>query len=139
MSHFERIKLNIRNIDHLKEALDALGYRYQTGDHVSVRGYGDQKLMVELTLIIPGVNFQVGFAKNSQGAYEMIADSYLTRGMSPGNLTREIEREIGKIENRIKREIARKTVLENLENQGFTLVSEESGNNEIMLHLRRLV
>ncbi len=150
MSHFERITTNIKNIDHLKEALDTLGYEYQTGSAVTVRGYGNKTQKVDLVVTLPGSAFQIGFARNAHGNYEMVADWYLSKGSSDRDFSRRVEKEIGNIEerirreilaetNRIKREIARKKVLESLNSLGCTMVEEKNENNEVFLHMRRLV
>lgn len=69
MSHFTRIKTQLRNMETLEQALADLGYETEAG---AVRGYGDQQADADL-VVKTDSEYNVGF-KQQDGNITMIAD-----------------------------------------------------------------
>lgn len=62
MSHFTRIRTQLRNVDVLKQAVQDLGYTVREG---VVRGYGGQVAKADLVVAI-NQSFDVGFTQENE-------------------------------------------------------------------------
>ncbi|MEA4909399.1 MAG: DUF1257 domain-containing protein [Chloroflexi bacterium] len=125
MSHFSRLKTQIVEKEFLLKAITDLGYTYKEGELI-LKGFGDQNVPVEITIPLR-FSYDIGFRKN-QDTYEIVADWWGVHGVKRQEFTR-------KLFQRYAYHAARAR----LEEQGFTLVSEETENKgQIRLVLRRM-
>jgi uncharacterized protein (UPF0128 family) len=124
MSHISHIKTLMVEKEFLIQALKDLGYSYEEGD-LEIRGTGGKKAHVAIKINLR-LSLDIGFQKNG-AAYEIIADWYGVRGLKKKEFTEKMMQRYAYIATRAK-----------LEEQGFTLVSEEVGEKgKIHLVLRR--
>ena len=72
MSHFVRIRTQIRERDHLVQALRDLHHEFQEGENLVVRGYSDNRQRAEV-LVNTGSKYDIGFARHGE-EYEVVAD-----------------------------------------------------------------
>ncbi len=126
MSHISHIKTRMVEKEFLIQAIKDLGYSYEEGD-LEIQGTGGKKAPVAIKINLR-LSLDIGFQKNGT-AYEIIADWYGVRGLKKKEFTEKIIQRYAYIATRAK-----------LEEQGFTLVSEEVGEKgKIHLVLRRAV
>ena len=72
MSHFVKIRTQIREQAPLVQALRDLHYQFQVGQNVAVRGYAGGREVAEV-VVDSGSKYDIGFRR--QGAeYEVVAD-----------------------------------------------------------------
>jgi len=112
MSHFTRIKTQLRDGEVLRKVLCDMGHKPENapdGGTVQVRGWGGQTRKAEFK--VPVGNFDIGFARTPEG-YEMTADFY---GM-PLDSKRFVED--------LNRRYAREVVVASAEAEGFRVVEE---------------
>ena len=130
MSHFSRIRTQMVEKEPLLAALADLGYAYEEGD-VEIRGWLGRRVRVEIKIPSRNPGYDVGFRKQGAPgaeAYECVADWYGVRGISQERFLRELAQ-------RYAYQVARAK----LEEQGFTLVNEETQKDgRIHLVLRRM-
>ncbi len=127
MSHFTSIKTKIVEKQYLKQALSELGHTYQEGK-VQIRGY--QGIQTSVAIKIPTNNsgYDIGFRK-SDNAYEMVADWWGIKDINQNKFIQQVSQRYAYHAAKAK-----------LEEQGFSLVSEETQEGErIHLVLRRTV
>ena len=72
MSHFLRIRTQIRERQHLVQALRDLHCQFQEGDNLVIRGYAGNRETAEV-VVNTGCNYDIGFQRKAQ-EYEMVAD-----------------------------------------------------------------
>lgn len=71
MSHFLRIKTQIREREHLVHALRDLHYQFQEGHNLPVRGFvGEERAEI---VVNTGSQYDIGFARKEQ-EYDIVAD-----------------------------------------------------------------
>jgi len=110
--------------DFLIQALKDLGYAYEEGD-LEIKGTGGKKAHVAIKINLR-LSLDIGFQKNGD-AYEIVADWYGVRGLKKKEFTEKVAQRYAYAATRAK-----------LEEQGFSLVSEEVGEKgKIHLVLRR--
>ncbi len=127
MSHFTSIKTQIIEKEYLKQALSDLGHTYQDGN-VQIRGYNGDRTDVEIAVPTKSSGYDIGFRK-SDNVYEVVADWW-------GILDIKQQQFLQQVNQRYAYHAARAK----LEEQGFSLVSEEVQEGErIHLVLRRTV
>jgi hypothetical protein len=131
MSHFSRLKTHMIEKEFLLKALLDLGYEYEEGD-VKVTGFQNDETPVEIRVPLRN-SYDIGFRKahNSQGQeqghYEIVADWWGVTGIQQKEFT-----------NALMQRYAYHATLAKLEQQGFSLVNEESGDKgQIRLVMRR--
>ncbi len=108
----------------LIQAIKDLGYSYEEGD-LDIQGAGRKKAPVAIKINLR-LSFDIGFQKNGD-AYEIVADWYGVRGLNKKEFTEKIKQRYAYCATRAR-----------LEEQGFTLVAEEtSEKGKIHLVLRR--
>jgi hypothetical protein len=122
MSHFSRIKTRMVERQHLLAALRDLGYTPEEGD-VRVRGFFGQRAHAEIK--VPTKSQDIGFRHTAQG-YEIVADWGLG-GVKQKDFVQQLQQRYAYHAARAK-----------LEEQGFSLVSEEQEGGRIRLVLRRM-
>ena len=81
MSHFQRIRTQIREREHLVEALRNLHYQFQEGENLVVRGYSGNRETAQV-VIDTGSNYDIGFQRKAQ-EYEVVADWWGVERSSP--------------------------------------------------------
>jgi hypothetical protein len=124
MSHFSRIKTQMIEKEYLLKALEDLGYSYEEGN-VTVSGFQGEQTPVDIRIPM-NIGYDIGFRK-VRDRYEVIADWWGVTGLKQKEFT-----------NALMQRYAYHVTLAKLESQGFTLVSEETGDrDQIRLVLRR--
>jgi hypothetical protein len=127
MSHFTTIRTQIVEKEYLKKALQDLGHAYQEGS-VQVNGYQGNKTTAELKIGTRDSNYDIGFRKTG-GTYELIADWWGIHDIKQNTFVQQLTQRY-----------AYHAAITKLEEQGFSLVSEEQEAGErIHLVLRRSV
>ena len=126
MSHFSKLKTQMIEKAYLLKALVDLGYEYEYGD-VTVTGFKGEQEPVEIRLPLKN-SYDIGFRKSKAGShYEVVADWWGVTGIKQKDFT-----------NNLMQRYAYHATLAKLEQQGFTLVNEESGEKgQIRLVLRK--
>jgi len=81
MSHFIRIRMQIREREHLLAALRNLHYEYQEGENLVVRGYASNRERAEV-VVNTGCQYDIGFQRQEQ-EYECVADWWGVQGNTP--------------------------------------------------------
>lgn len=124
MSHISRIKTKMEVKEYLLMAITDLGYRYEEGDQ-TLSGFGE-KTHVDIKIHMR-LSYDIGLRSTPNG-YEIIADWWGVRGVKRQELT-----------DKLMQRYAYHATKAKLEEQGFTLVSEENQENgQIRLVLRRV-
>jgi cold shock CspA family protein len=116
MSHFSRIHTQFRHREALIKCLVELGLTVETD--TTVKGYHGQHTVDIAAKQSNG--YGVGFVKNSDGTYDMVADWWGVSGTGQKKIADElkVQAEI------IQKEYARKMVLEQTAKDGFEVVSQ---------------
>ena len=81
MSHFVRIRTQIREREHLVQALRDLHYQFQEGQNQQVRGYQGNKACAEI-VVNTNSQYDIGFQRHQQ-EYEVVADWWGVEGNTP--------------------------------------------------------
>ncbi len=128
MSHFSRIKTQMVEKEFLVQALKDSGYQYEVGENLNISGYAGKQTNVEVKVLTQARNYDIGFRKQGK-VYDCIADWWGVRGVNQEEFLQQVTQRYAYHAARSK-----------LEEQGFSLVSEEvqDGDN-IHLRLRRMV
>jgi len=122
MSHFTTIKTQMVETEYVTRALTDLGYRCEVGS-THIKGFGG-RAQVDIKVSTRG--YDIGLRKTANG-YVIVADWWGARG---------IDRE--QFEQQLKQRYAYHAAVARLEAQGFTLVKEETQEEQrIHLVLRR--
>jgi hypothetical protein len=108
MSHFTRVRTQLRNIETVKQALEDLGYAVTEG---SVRGYQGHLENADL-VVNTGSSYDLGFRKEGENVV-MVADFWGLR----------INRE--QFVKQLSQRYAYLTVMEQAQSQGWQSVTEE--------------
>ena len=108
MSHFTRVRTQLRNIETVKKALEDLGYKVEEG---TVRGYAGQQANAELVVRLDG-KFDMGFRREGSNVV-MVADFWGLR----------INRE--EFLQKLAQRYAYVTIVEQAEQTGFQMMTEE--------------
>jgi hypothetical protein len=127
MSHFSRIKTQMVEREFLERALTDLGYTVEVGP-VKVRGFAGKRTDADLKIPTRNSSYEIGFRKDGS-AYEVVADWWGIRGIKQGQFVQQVTQRYAYHAARAK-----------LEEQGFTLVTDEQQKDgRIHLVLRRMV
>ena len=116
MSHYSRIRTEFRHKEALICCLQQQGFVVETDSVIS--GHRGQH-----TVDIAAKNargYGIGFVKNSDGTYDMIADWWGVKGAGEKKIADELQRQAG----RIQAEYAKAVVLEQVKKEGFDVVSQ---------------
>ncbi len=124
MSHISRIKTRMEVKEYLLKAIEDLGYKYEDGD-LTLNGFTDR---VHVDVKIPmRLSFDIGFRSTING-FEIIADWWGVREVNRKEFT-----------DKLMQRYAYHAAKARLEEQGFSLVSEENqADGQIRLVLRRM-
>ena len=124
MSHFTSIRTHIVEREFLLKALDDLGYKVETGN-LTVQDLAGDSARAEIKIQLK-LGREVGFRQSGEG-YEIVADAW---GLGGG---------LKDLSQKVAQRYAYHTAISKLEAQGFSLVSEEDGQQgQIHLTLRRM-
>jgi len=74
MSHFTKIRIELKEKVHIKTALQELGYGVT--ENALLEGYGNKKTKVDILAEKPGVKFGLNYQDD---VYELTADWYLNK------------------------------------------------------------
>lgn len=124
MSHFSRIKTQIKEKEFLLKALDDMGFKAEEGEF-ELKGFAGERARVEIRVPLR-LSGDIGFRHSAEG-YEIIADWWGVRGVKQTEFTQKLTQRYAYQAARAK-----------LEAQGFTLVEEQQEKNQIRLVMRRL-
>ena len=80
MSHFQRIRTQIREQEHLVQALRDLHYQFQDGENLVVRGYSGNRETAQV-VVNTGSKYDIGFQRKAE-EYEVVADWWGVEGNS---------------------------------------------------------
>lgn len=135
MSHFTRIKTQIKDKEVLVRCLKELGY--QVHSQSKIRGYGRRREKIELAVRMDA-GYDIGFVRNIGGTFSIVADWWGVTGTNQRDFSTRLQEQFEEVERKIRREYALKTVLEQTQQQGFSLVEqEEQRNGSIHIVVRR--
>lgn len=81
MSHFLRIQTQIREREHLVQALRDLHYQFQEGQNLLVRGYSGNQERAEV-VVNTGCQYDIGFQRKAE-QFEIVADWWGVQGNTP--------------------------------------------------------
>jgi hypothetical protein len=73
MSHFTRVQTIILDQVLLEEALHQMGYEYETGDDIAVRGHQGNTESAQLVIRL-GSRYDIGFQRQDDQTYAVCAD-----------------------------------------------------------------
>ncbi|GAB4470305.1 MAG: DUF1257 domain-containing protein [Anaerolineae bacterium] len=122
MSHFTRVRTQLRSIEMVKKALEDLGYHVHESGMVS--GYGQQQTHADL-VVSTDSKYDIGFRREGD-AVVMVADFW---GL-------HIDRQA--FLNQVAQRYAYLTVMEQAQMQGWTAMSEElQADGSIKLVMQR--
>jgi len=124
MSHISVIKTQMVEKKFILQALDDLGYRVEEG-RFEIEGSSGKKEKIDIKINSRYGN-DIGLRKK-KGTYEIIADWW--------GVLRTTEKEFS---DRVNQRYAYLAVKSKLEEQGFSLASEENTDGKIHLVLRRV-
>lgn len=123
MSHISHLKTIIRSREHLLKALSDLGYRVEEGKF-HIPGFGGQQAAVEIRVPLRLSN-DIGFHYNGE-VYEIVADWWSVFGVKRKQFVESVTQRY-----------AYHVAVDQLQEQGFSLVKETKQKGEIHLLLRR--
>jgi len=78
MSHFVRIRTQIREREHLVQALRDLHCQFQEGQNIVVRGYAGNRETADV-VVDTGSNYDIGFRRQAE-EFEVVADWWGVEG-----------------------------------------------------------
>jgi hypothetical protein len=125
MSHISVIRTQMVDKVLLRLVLADLGFKYEEGKF-EIEGLKGKKTRVGIKIISRYGN-DIGLRKN-KGAYEIVADWWGVLGTTEKEFT-----------DRLNQRYAYFAVKTKLEEQGFSMASEEASDGKIHLVLRRMV
>jgi len=130
MSHFSRIRTTFRHREALVQCMQELGYSVETD--TTIKGYHGLHNVDIAARKSDG--YALGFVKNADGAYDLVADWWGVTGKSEQKVAEELKRQAGAIQQ----EYAKRMVLEQAVKEGFELVSEkDEQDGTVRLVVRR--
>ncbi|MFQ6111965.1 MAG: DUF1257 domain-containing protein [Nitrospinota bacterium] len=115
MSHFTQIQTKITDLNCLKTALEDIGFSYREGD-IKVKGWRGKTEKVEL-VVNTGSMYGIGFKRNEDGFYEVVADWWGVQSRTGIKQRTFI--------NRLNQRYAYHKVLTEAKNKGFTVAEDE--------------
>ena len=124
MSHFSTIKTKLKNKPELIEALQLLQYDVQEDQElINPLDHQHEKVKVDIS-----IGNDIGFRRNSEGVYELVADIQTWKDPVPPN--RFVEK--------ITQAYAKVMVVHTVQEQGFAVVTEsKSSDNTIEIVAER--
>ncbi|OPY36501.1 MAG: hypothetical protein A4E35_02041 [Methanoregula sp. PtaU1.Bin051] len=132
MSHFSRVKTRFKNRDALIECLEDAEFSIR--QDTTIRGY---RGLQNVDIAARAKNgSEIGFVKNSDGSFDMVADWWTKTGRGEQQLARSLQ----VMAEKVQQDYARRMVLEQARNDGFSVVEEtEEKDGSIRIVVRRWV
>ena len=126
MSHFSTIKTKLKNKPELIEALQLLQYDVQEDQElINPLDHQHEKVKVDVS-----IGDDIGFRRNSEGVYELVADIQTWRDPIPPK----------RFVDKVTQQYARMTIHNTVKQQGFEVEEEwEMNDNSIELTVTRWV
>jgi len=124
VSHFTSVKTKIRSLTSLERALEDLGYtfsRAEEGQLVTVKGYQGETTDAVIS-IHASKTYDIGVKVGADGTCEFVADWWGVES------TRGVEED--EFVNKLTQRYSYHKVMEEVRKQGYTLESEEVGEDE---------
>jgi len=87
MSHFSKIKTEIDDINILKKVLDK--FSYQHDENNTIKDYRGVIQNVDIRVLTDNSNYQIGFQKQQDGLFSIVADWYGIKSINQKNLNEE--------------------------------------------------
>lgn len=109
MSHFTKIRTELREEKYLLKALEDLGHHYVLDEEI--RGWGGQRMRVRVAIPQPN-GYDIGFQQR-EGGFEMVADLW--------GLKVDKDQFLQQVQQRY----AYHAILDQAQTEGFRVVSEE--------------
>ena len=126
MSHFSKIRTQLKEKDLTLKALRDMGLNFEEGEGLEVQGFTRQKMPVEIKIHLP-LSYAIGLRRNGE-TYEVVADWFGVKGIKREEFTQQLNQRY-----------AYHAAREKLEAQGFNLVEEkQEETGQIRLVLRRM-
>lgn len=136
MSHFTKIKTQVKDLKVLKQCLDVMGYTWREGRQ-KLRGFSGQATEADLVAIMPE-GYNIGFIRDPSGCYDIVADWWGVKGVTQAEFARTVEGHFAQVQNAIRRQYAHGKVTSELKNLGFTVVDQKRDEDgTIRIHARR--
>ena len=130
MSHFSRIRTTFRHREALIQCMEDLGYTVEID--TTIKGYHGRH-NVDIAVKKSG-GYGLGFVKNPEGTYDLVADWYGVAGRGEKKIAEELKQQA----QAIQKKYAKKMVLEQAVADGFELVSEtEEQDGTVRIVVRR--
>jgi hypothetical protein len=130
MSHFSRMKTQFRHLEVLIQCLEDLGYSPETD--TTIKGH-EGLHNVDIAVKTSG-GYGIGFVRNSDGTYDMVADWWGVKGFGQKKIALELKLRA----QSIQKEYARKMVLSETRKEGFEVVSQtEDVDGTVRIIVRR--
>jgi hypothetical protein len=129
VSHFSRVRTSLKDREVLTTCLEELGYEVTEGGTIRSR---EGVREVDLSIHTKNGN-GIGFVKDADGCYNLVADRW---GMG-GKERRILDRMAGTLA-KVQRNYAERMIREQIENEGFSLVErKEQDDGSIRIVVRR--
>ena len=126
MSHISTLKTILRNEEHLRSALSAMGCSVSASRRV--KAVFGESTTVDFTACPQAGSDPIGFRKGTDGAYDVVADWYGVKGVKKNAFMNELQRQYAYV-----------ATCDTLRRQGFDVAKEEEGpDRTIRLVLRRM-
>ena len=121
MSHYSRVKTQFRHRDALIACLRELGYTVEI-DTVIRGHHGEHAVDIAVR---QKKGHGIGFVKNPDGTYDMVADWWGVSGTDERKMTQDLARQAGTIQ----KEYAKRMVLDQVARDRFEIVSQTEEND----------
>lgn len=130
MSHFSRVKTVFRHRDVLVHCLQEMGYTIETD--TEIQGYHGLHTVDIAARRSSG--YALGFVKNADGTFDLIADWYGVAGKKERQVAEDLKKQAGSLQ----KEYAKQMVLEQAKKDGFEVVTEtEESDGSVRIVVRR--
>ena len=137
MSHFTTIRTRIHDVNVLKRCLREMGYQVDEGKRTVAGDRGSRPVEFGVTV---GKGFGIGFARGTEGNYEIVADWWGVRGISEKVFKNDLETRFQEIERQVRQEYALAKTIEEVKRVGFTIVDRKVLEDKtVKLVVRRFV
>jgi len=133
MSHIAKIDTKIKDLTYLKKALETLNIQFVEaveGETLTLKGYGKNEVITGCEMEIKtGSSYSIGIRKKEKG-YEVAADWWAIETFT-GQKQEDIM-------NRITRQYAYETIMDKINEMGYSVVQEEQDTKEnVRITVRR--
>ena len=137
MSHKSEVKVNLTDVDYLKQALDKLGFKYteaKQGEKLKTEGHYNVREEVDIRIESNGSkNYDgaIGFKKNEDGTFTAVGDFYELRTEAGEYLSSELMR------NEVTASAKQAEINERLMRLDFNQLECQENKEEIVMTFER--